>query len=131
MEADRLLDGRLKLRHLVLVATIAEQGSVVRAAESLRVTQPVVTRGLRELEAILGVELFDRGPRGVSPTVYGTAFLAHAQAVLTQVRQAGQHIAELREGQAGSVTVGTHLAGSNVLLPRAISRLKRARPGLR
>src|SRR5882724_13388004 len=96
MDADRLLDGRLKLRHLVLVATIAEQGSVVRAAERLRVTQPVVTRGLRELEAILGVELFDRGPRGVTPTIYGSAFLTHAQAVLTQVRQAGQHITELR-----------------------------------
>jgi len=131
MDADRLLDGRLKLRHLVLVATIAEQGSVVRAAERLRVTQPVVTRGLRELEAILGVELFDRGPRGVTPTTYGSAFLTHAQAVLTQVRQAGQHITELREGRAGTVTVGTHLAGSTVLLPRAIARLKRARRGLR
>jgi len=131
MDADRLLDGRLKLRHLVLVATIAEQGSVVRAAERLRVTQPVITRGLRELESILGVELFHRGPRGVTPTIYGTAFLPHAQAVLTQVRQAGQHITELREGRAGTVTVGTHLAGSNVLLPRAIARLKRARPGLR
>jgi len=131
MDADRLLDGRLKLRHLVLVATIAEQGSVVRAAERLRVTQPVVTRGLRELEAILGVELFDRGPRGVTPTIYGSAFLTHAQAVLTQVRQAGQHITELREGRAGTVTVGTHLAGSTVLLPRAIARVKRARRGLR
>jgi len=131
VNADRLLDGRLKLRHLVLVATIAEQGSVVRAAERLRVTQPVVTRGLRELEAILGVELFDRGPRGVSPTIYGAVFVTHAQAVLTQVRQAGQHIAELRAGDAGTVTVGTHLAGSNVLLPRAIARLKRTRPGLR
>ena len=131
VNADRLLDGRLKLRHLVLVATIAEQGSVVRAAERLRVTQPVVTRGLRELEAILGVELFDRGPRGVSPTIYGAVFVTHAQAVLTQVRQAGQHIAELRAGEAGTVTVGTHLAGSNVLLPRAIARLKKTRPGLR
>jgi DNA-binding transcriptional LysR family regulator len=131
VNADRLLDGRLKLRHLVLVSTIAEQGSVVRAAERLRVTQPVVTRGLRELEAILGVELFDRGPRGVTPTIYGTVFVTHAQAVLTQVRQAGQHIAELRAGEAGTVTVGTHLAGSNVLLPRAIARLKKERPGLR
>jgi DNA-binding transcriptional LysR family regulator len=131
VNADRLLDGRLKLRHLVLVATIAEQGSVVRAAERLRVTQPVVTRGLRELEAILGVELFDRGPRGVTPTIYGAVFVTHAQAVLTQVRQAGQHIAELRAGDAGTVTAGTHLAGSNVLLPRAIARLKKTRPGLR
>ncbi|MGH3588874.1 MAG: LysR substrate-binding domain-containing protein [Pseudonocardia sp.] len=128
MDPDRLLDGRLKLRHLVLATTIAEHGSIVRSAEHLHVTQPVVTRGLRELEAVLGVEIFDRGPRGVSPTVYGRAFLEHAQAVLAQIRQAGRHVAELSEGHVGNVTVGTHLAGSNVLLPMAIGRLKRARP---
>jgi DNA-binding transcriptional LysR family regulator len=128
MDPDRLLDGRLKLRHLVLVTTIAEHGSVIRAAEHLHVTQPVVTRGLRDLEAVLGVEIFDRGPRGVTPTLYGHAFVEHAQAVLAQIRQAGRHVTELREGHIGSVTVGTHLAGSNVLLPMAIGRLKRDRP---
>lgn len=128
MDASRLLDGRLKLRHLVLVTTIAEQGSVVRAAEQLHVTQPVVTRGLRDLEAILGVELFQRGPRGVSPTLIGEAFLEHARAVLAQIRQADQHVAELNQGHIGTVTVGTHLAGSNLLLPKAILRMKRGRP---
>lgn len=128
MDASRLLDGRLKLRHLVLVTTIAEQGSVVRAAEQLHITQPVVTRGLRDLEAILGVELFQRGPRGVTPTLIGTAFLEHARAVLAQIRQAGQHVTELNQGHIGTVTVGTHLAGSNLLLPKAILRMKDARP---
>jgi DNA-binding transcriptional LysR family regulator len=128
MDASRLLDGRLKLRHLVLVTTIAEQGSVVRAAEQLHITQPVVTRGLRDLEAILGVELFQRGPRGVSPTLIGKAFLEHARAVLAQIRQAGQHVTELNQGHIGTVTVGTHLAGSNLLLPKAILRMKDARP---
>lgn len=128
MDPNRLLDGRLKLRHLVLVTTIAEHGSVMRAAEHLHITQPVLTRGLRELEAILDVELFTRGPRGVSPTIYGEAFLAHAQAALAQIRQAGQHVTELSDGQVGTVTVGTHLAGSNLLLPKAIARMKRERP---
>ncbi|MFE0020125.1 LysR substrate-binding domain-containing protein [Amycolatopsis sp. NPDC059021] len=128
MDPDKLLDGRLKLRHLVLVTTIAEHGSVLRAARQLHVTQPVVTRGLRELETILSAELFERGPRGVTPTIYGTAFIDHAQTILAQVRTAGQHLGELASAQVGTVTVGTHLAGSNVLLPRAIARLKRERP---
>ncbi|PXY22543.1 LysR substrate-binding domain-containing protein [Prauserella muralis] len=128
MEPDGLLDGRLKLRHLVMVTTIAEHGSVVRAAEHLHVTQPVVTRGLRELETILGARMFDRGPRGVELTIYGSAFVEHARAVLAQIRQAGQHVAELGEAKVGTVTVGTHLAGTTVLLPRAIARLKRQRP---
>jgi DNA-binding transcriptional LysR family regulator len=128
VELDRLLDGRLKVRHLVLVTTIAEHGSIMRAAEHLRVTQPVVTRGLRELETILGVELFDRGARGVAPTAYGTAFIGHARATLAEIRLAGKHLDELRGAQVGTVAVGTYLAGSNVLLPKAIAAMRRDRP---
>lgn len=130
MDPHRLLDGRLKLRHLVLLTAIAEQGSVMRAAEQLRVTQPVVTRGLRELETVLGATLFERGPRGVTATASGEAFIVHAQSVLAQLRQAGQHVAEVNCGEVGTVTVGTHLAGSNLLLPHAIARVKRERPRL-
>lgn len=124
----RLLDGRLKLRHLVLVDALSRQGSVVGAAAALHVTQPVATRGLHELESILGVSLFERGPRGIVPTVFGTAFTEHARAVLAQLNQAGRHVVELAEADRGTVVVGTHLAGSNVLLPHAIAALKRERP---
>lgn len=130
MNPDRLLDGRLKLRHLTLVTAIAEHGSVSRAAEQLHITQPVVTRGLRELEEIVGVKLFDRGPHGVSPTAAGQVFLTHAQGVLAQLRQADRDVAEVSQGQAGTVTVGTHLTGTNLLLPDAIARAKRQRPRL-
>jgi DNA-binding transcriptional LysR family regulator len=128
MDLPRLLDGRLKLRHLTLVDALSERGSVVGAAAHLRVTQPVLTRALRDLEEILGVSLYDRGPRGVTPTIYGTAFTEHARAVLAQLTQAGRHVAELADAGLGTVTVGSHLAGSNLLLPRAIARLKAERP---
>jgi DNA-binding transcriptional LysR family regulator len=128
METSRLLDGRLKLRHLVLVDALSEQGSVVAAAAHLRVTQPALTRALRDLETILGVSLYERGPRGVTPTIYGTAFTEHARTVLAQLTQAGRHVAELADAELGTVTVGTHLAGSNLLLPRAIAALKAERP---
>lgn len=128
MDLPRLLDGRLKLRHLTLVDALSERGSLIRAAAQLRVTQPVLTRALRDLEEILGVSLYDRGPRGVTPTIYGTAFTAHARSVLAQLTQAGRHVAELAAAELGTVTVGCHLAGSNLLLPRAIVRLKAERP---
>lgn len=130
MKAPRLLDGRLKLRHLVLLDALLRQGSVVGAAAELHVTQPVATRGLQELEEIVGVVLFDRGPRGITPTMYGTAFGEHARAVLAQLTEAGRHIVELAEAARGTVVVGSHLAGSNVLLPRAITAVKRHRPHL-
>lgn len=130
MLKDHLLDGRLKLRHLVLVTTIADHGTVIAAAKALQVTQPVVTRGLHEVEDILGVSLFDRGPRGVTPTIFGDSFIAHARAVIAQLRAAGSQIDELTRAEIGRVRVGTHLAGSNLLLPSAIATLKAAHPKL-
>lgn len=128
MDIPRLLDGRLKLRHLTLVDALSEQGSVVGAAAALHVTQPVVTRRLHDLEAILGVSLYERGPRGITPTVFGSAFTDHARAVLAQLTQAARHVAEIAQADRGTVTVGTYLAGSNLLLPRAIAALKAERP---
>ncbi|MEW2506255.1 LysR substrate-binding domain-containing protein [Amycolatopsis sp. CA-161197] len=129
-ELPRLLDGRMKFRHLVLLDAIARRGTIVGAAAELHVTQPVATRGLRELEEILEVELFQRGPRGLTPTVYGEAFTEHARAILAQARQAARHVVELAGAERGTVVVGTHLFGSNVLLPRAIAALKAERPNL-
>ncbi|AHH20973.1 putative transcriptional regulator, LysR family [Nocardia nova SH22a] len=128
MDLPRLLDGRLKLRHLVLVDALTRHGSVVGAAAALHVTQPVATRSLHDLEAILGVDLYDRGPRGITPTIFGDAFTTHARAVLAQLDQAGRHVVELARADRGTVVVGSHLAGSNVLLPRAIARLKSEHP---
>lgn len=130
MSTDRLLDGRLKIRHLVLVAAIADEGTLVRAAEALHITQPVVTRGLREVEDLLGVPLFERLPRGVTPTEYGRPFIERARSVLAELRIAGEEVRLLQSGQLGTVTVGTHLAGSNLLLPRAIAGLKAEHPRL-
>lgn len=128
MKPDALLDGRLKLRHLVLLTAVIEHGGVVKAAEHLHLAQPAVTRAIRELESILGVELFERGPRGMTPTAFGEAFADHAEAVLLQLRRAERHVRELADGNEGTATVGTHLAGSNALLPRAIANVKAARP---
>ncbi|MBL1098466.1 LysR substrate-binding domain-containing protein [Streptomyces coffeae] len=130
MEMPRLFDGRLKMRHLLLVDALSRQGTVVSAAAELHVAQPAATRSLQEVEDILGVELYERGPRGVTPTVFGEAFTQHARAVLAQLTQAGRHVVELAEADRGTVVVGTHLAGSNILLPRAIAALKRDHPYL-
>ncbi|WP_188589133.1 LysR family transcriptional regulator, partial [Gordonia jinhuaensis] len=126
----KLLDGRLKIRHLVLIDALSRQGSVIGAAAELHIAQPVATRGLREVETLLGVELYARGPRGISPTVFGAAFTEHARAVLAQLNQASRHVEELANADRGSALVGIHLAGSNLLLPRAISYLKAKRQSL-
>ncbi|MFF7415276.1 LysR substrate-binding domain-containing protein [Streptomyces lydicus] len=130
MKVPRLLDGRLKFRHLLLIDALARQGSVVGAAAELHVTQPVATRGLHEMEDILGVPLFKRGPRGVTPTPFGEAFTHHARAVIAQMEQASRHVVQLSEADRGTVIVGAHLAGSNILLPQAIVAVKAQHPHL-
>lgn len=128
--SGRLLDGRLKLRHLTLVCALADLSTMVRAAEHLHVTQPVLTRSLRELEDMLGARLFDRGPKGVTPTTIGTAFVARARAVLGEIGQAANDVDDLVHARAGKVRVGTHLAGASLLLPKAIAQLKRRSPDI-
>jgi DNA-binding transcriptional LysR family regulator len=123
----RLLDGRLKMRHLVLVDALTRQGSVIGAAAALQMSQPVATRTLQELEAILGVSLYERGPRGVTPTTIGGAFTGHARAILAQLSQAGRQVTEFADGDRGTVVVGAN-PGSHMLLPQAMARLKRQRP---
>lgn len=128
MKFPKLLDGRLKIRHLVLVDALTRRGSVIGAAAELHTTQPVATRGLQEIEDILGVKLYERGPRGITPTVFGQAFTQHARAILAQLNYAGRQVAELAEAQQGTVIVGTHLAGATYLLPVAIEQLKETHP---
>ncbi|MCX4792315.1 LysR substrate-binding domain-containing protein [Streptomyces sp. NBC_01221] len=128
MDSNRLLDGRLKMRHLTMVVAIADHGGVTRAADELHLTQPVVTRALRELEEILGVSLFERGPRGVTVTAFGAAFVEDARAIIRRMRQAARRLDALAAEEGGTVAVGTHLTGTDGFLPRAIHRLKRSRP---
>jgi DNA-binding transcriptional LysR family regulator len=123
----RLLDGRLKMRHLVLVDALTRQGSVIGAAAALQMSQPVATRTLQELEAILGVSLYERGPRGVTPTTIGGTFTGHARAILAQLSQAGRQVTEFTDAHRGTVVVGAN-PGSHMLLPQAMARLKRQRP---
>ncbi len=131
MDAVNLLDGRLKIRHLVLALAVAEHGGFARAARHLDITQPVVTRGIKEIEEVLGVDLFVRGAARAVPTLFAEVFLEHARGVVRHLKEAGRLASEASEGAVGTVTVASHLVGSNVLLPRAIILLKREWPRIR
>lgn len=130
MQVSEVFGGRLKLRQLVLLVTIADEGSFVGAATALYISQPAVTRAVRELEEIVGVDLFVRRPRGVSPTVYGEILIDQARAALGNLRRAAQQIDEVKQAGTRPLRVGTNLAGAYSLLPRALVALKRHEPGV-
>ena len=127
---DRRMAHRLRFRHLELIATVYDFGGILRASQRLNLTQPAVTKSLQDVEALLGVQLFVRSSRGLTPTHYGEAFVRHAKIVLAQLRHSAEELQNLREGFGGHVTVGTLLAASAELLPRAIIALKDERPNV-
>lgn len=120
----------LTMRHLRMIVAIVEEGNLVRAAKRLAMSQSAVTKALQEIEALTRARLFDRTNRGVVPTLFGDTLADHARLVLAQLQNAEEHLADLRDGKGGRVAIGTLLAASAELLPRAIAQLRRERPKL-
>lgn len=127
---ENFLLSRLKLRQLRLLTAIADEGTVLKGSQALNIAQPAATKSIKELEDALGVQLFDRSSRGVTPTDFGKVMIKHAKLILTQLRHAGEELQSLEEGLSGRVHVGTLLAASTSLLPRALARLRERRPGI-
>ncbi|WP_420547949.1 LysR substrate-binding domain-containing protein [Curvivirga sp.] len=121
---------RLKLKQLRLLVAVAENASILHAAESLNISQPAATKLLKDLEDDFGVQLFERSNRGAIPTKFGDALVRHGKLILSQISQAAQELDDLAEGTGGRVVVGTLLAASAHLLPAAIERLRAERPNV-
>jgi DNA-binding transcriptional LysR family regulator len=118
---------RISIRQLQTFALVYELGSLVKAASRLAVTQPAVTKRLRELEADIGVELLRRVGRGVEPTAYGDALFGHATAVLSELRAAANDLNAIYDGDGGSIVIGVSPVAAT-LVARAIIQLKQKRP---
>src|SRR5438094_10355315 len=127
---ERWIERKFRLRHVELVAELYDSRSILKAARRLSLTQPTLTKALQDVEATLGLPLFERSNRGLEPTPYGEIFARHAKIVLAQLRHAAEELESLRVGYSGKVTVGTLLAASASILPDAIARLKKERPGV-
>jgi DNA-binding transcriptional LysR family regulator len=120
----RQVMSRLKLRHLHLIDAIIDGKSVSAAATLLNVTQPAVSKGLREVETILNVPLFVRGPKGLTLTAFGRSVVAHGRAIQAEIRHVTDEIAAIGAGVAGRVTVGSMLVGLPSLLPAALALMR-------
>lgn len=116
------IDTRIKYRHLLCFLEIARQGSLARAAQSMAVSQPAMSKTLRELEELLEASLFERGKQGVSLTAAGRAFLRYAGPSVQALREG---VRSLRGGEheAGVVRLGVLSTVESSLLPDVVGRL--------
>lgn len=123
-------DSRIKLRHLHCFLEVARQGSIQRAADELAISQPAVSKTLRELEELLGNVLFERGRQGAVPTEAGTAFL-HVVGPSMQALRRGIENLRSDEFKAGELRLGVLSSVETWLMPEVIGRLHRQHQGLR
>src|SRR5882724_12411619 len=119
---QRQLARRLKLRDLDVFVTVAQRGSMARAAAELGITQPSVSEMMANLERALGVRLFDRSSRGAAPTIYGQVLLRGGLAAIDDLRQTVKEMQFLADPTAGDVRVGCPDTAAP-LLPPIIERL--------
>jgi DNA-binding transcriptional LysR family regulator len=119
---------RMKLRDLHVLMTVAQAGSMSKAATLLHTTQPAVSRSIAELEGTLGVRLLERGPQGVEPTAYGRVLLEGGVAVFDDLRRAVKNIEFLADPAAGEVRIGCTPILAASFVSAVVERLSRRYP---
>jgi len=113
---------RLKLRHLEVFVEVARQSSVSRAAEVLHLSQPAVTRTIRELEEMCGRPLVEKDGRGIRISHFGEVFLRHAGTSLAAVRAGIAALKELSLAEGPPVRLGALPTVSAAVIPQAVAR---------
>lgn len=115
------MDQRIKFRHLQTFLEVARQRSVGKAADALAITQPAVTRTMRELEDILGVSLLEKEGRGIRVSHFGEVFLKHAGESLAAVQRGMDSLAQALKSEGPPVRIGTLPTASATIMPDAVA----------
>lgn len=120
----------IRLRHLTAFIEIARLKSVSAAALSLAVSQPAVSKTLRELEETLGVKLTERVGKGIGLTAYGEIFLGYATSSVTSLNQGVDSVIRSARRGGSTLSIGALPTVATRLLPAAIKRFALEAPGV-
>ncbi len=122
MEKNGLFSQRIRLRHLHTFVAVAQQGTLGRAAETLNLSQPALSKTLNELEQLTGTRLFERGRLGAQLTLVGEQFLTHAVKVLDALNTAGQALNRKEGMNSDVVRIGALPTAALGILPTVIGQ---------
>jgi DNA-binding transcriptional LysR family regulator len=120
----------LNLHLLRLFATVARHQSFSRAAEALHLSQPAVSKGVRDFEAQVGSRLLERGAGGVSLTEAGSLLMRHAQSLFAAERAAEEELAALRGLRRGTLAIGASTTVATYQLPPILGLFHKRHPGI-
>jgi DNA-binding transcriptional LysR family regulator len=115
------------IRHALAVA---KYGNFRKAAESLFLTQPTLTRSIQALEESLGVKIFDRGKKRVEPTPLGRIFLVRAEEIILTASELKREIDLARGIEIGQLEIGSGVGPAELLIGTAIGRVSQRYPHL-
>lgn len=120
----------LELRHLRYFAAVAETENISVAASRLHLSQPALSRQIRDLEAEIGVTLLDRSAKAVRLTEAGRVFHQETQAVLLRVEDAVQVAQAVGRGVGGKIQIGYAPSVTLDIIPAALRYFQKSAPGV-
>ena len=118
----------MELRQLKSFVILAEELHFNNAAEKLFIVQPALTKQIQDLEADLGVKLFDRNKRSVKLTIAGAYFLKEVKAILLKLEETKNRIKWVEDGAKGEVRIGYVGSCIHTFLPDMLSVLQDKNP---
>jgi LysR family transcriptional regulator of gallate degradation len=121
---------QMNARQMEYFIRAVELGSLGKAARSLNISQPALSKSLHQLEAEMQTRLVERTNYGVRATVFGECLYEHAKRAEGEFVRARHEIEALRGASRGSISIGVVPIVARQLLPIAVARLGRLRPGI-
>ena len=121
---------KIAIRHLEAFLAVASHGNFSTAARHLDIAQPALSQAVKDLEAALGLRLFDRTTRRVELTAAGREFQGSASKILEDLQHAVQNVRDLATRRRGRVRVAAPPLLASAILPRAIANFRREFPGI-
>lgn len=114
------LQSRLKVQHLMVLANVGRYRNAHRTAQEMGLSQPAISKIIREVEEIFGVQLFDRGRSGMHPNGIGEALVARAVALLNDLAHTRAEIEAITAGEIGHLRLGAIAFLSPTLISRTL-----------